>query len=810
MRIPLSWLHEYVDVDLSVEELADVLTLGGLEVDTVHRPEASSGVVVAEVLGVEKVPGSDKLHLVVVNDGERERQIVCGARNYAVGDRVPAALPGAVLPGGMEIGRRTLFGRTSDGMLASARELGVGDDHRGIWVLDRDAPVGADVAGYVRLDDPVLELEVTPDRGYGLSILGVARDVAALTGATLHEPVATVPTGDPGVPVAIEAPDRCRRFDGRTVRGVRVGPSPAWMQRRLTASGMRPVSSIVDITNYVMLEIGNPIHAYDLALLVGPEIVVRTARPSERLTTLDGVTRGLDPDDLLICDGAGAVGLAGVMGGERTEINDDTTDVFVEVANFTARTVRRSARRHGMRTEGSVRWERQVPPEHAPLAATRCTELIVEHAGGAVAGGSDTYPSPPERPVIRLSPAAVQRHLGVGLDAASQTDLLERIRCTVDRDAEASTADGDLRITPPVWRPDLLLPVDLHEEIARLYGYDRLPARMPSAGDAGGLEPSYAGRRAVRRALAGGGWTEALTFPFVADDDADRLGLPADDRRRRAIPLVNPLSQEESVLRTSMLPGLLRAVRRGVGRQVTDLALFEVGHVFLPATTDDPGADGGPDDVALPAEPTMLGLVACGRFEADRFDRAGRSADLFDLLGAVDLVRTVLGLPPLDAAPTEEAPYHPGRAASLRMGGELLGTVGELHPRVCDVWQLPRRTVAGEVRLDPLVAQGVVAPVGTAPSPLPGLRFDVAVEVDEDVPAAAVERAVRRGAGARLTSLTLFDEYRGAPLAAGRKSLAWRVALDDAETQLSDAHESATIDAIDAAVREEVGGALRR
>ena len=804
MRIPVSWLKEFVEVGLPVDELADVLTLGGLEVDAIDRGDGARGVVVAEVLDVAKIEGSDKLHLVVVNDGSGERQIVCGASNFAVGDRVPAALPGAVLPGGFEIGRRRVFGQTSDGMLASARELGVGDDHRGIWVLDADAPVGADVSAYVGLDDPVLELEVTPDRGYGLSVLGVARDVAALTGAPLRTPASIPATGDPGVPVTIEAPDRCRRFDGRTIRGVRVGPSPAWLQRRLAAAGMRPVSNIVDVTNYVMLEIGNPIHAYDLALLVGPEIVVRTARPSERITTLDGVTRELDADDLLICDGAGPVGLAGVMGGERTEISPDTADVFVEVANFTARTVRRSARRHGMRTEGSVRWERQVPAEQVTLAATRCAELILAHAGGELAGGADTYPTPQERPVIRLSVEGVRQHLGAGLDAAIQADLLRRIDCQV------TATNGDLDVTPPAWRPDLLLPVDLHEEIARLHGYDRLPAALPSSGEAGRFEPSYAGRRAVRRALAGGGWTEALTFPFIGEDDVARLGIADDDRRRRAVPLVNPLSQEESVLRTTMLPGLLRAVRRGVGRQVTDLALFEIGHVFLPATADDPAADGGPDAVALPAEPTMLGLVACGRFEPDRFDRPGRDADVFDLVGAVDLARTVLGLPALTVTATAEAPFHPGRAAALALGGDQLGVVGELHPRICDAWELPRHTLAGELRLDTLLSAGVEPPVAAVPSPLPGLRFDVAVEVEEAVPAAAVEQAVRKGAGARLTALTLFDEYRGAPLAAGRKSLAWRVVLDDAETQLNDTHEAATIDAIDAAVRTEVGGALRR
>ena len=805
MRVPLSWLREFVDPGLEPEALADLLTMGGLAVEAVERPTGGTrGVVISEVLDVARIEGSDKLHLVHVTDGTSEHEIVCGASNYAPGDRVAAALPGAVLQGEFEIGRKKLFGHVSNGMLASARELGVGEDHSGIWVLDPDAPLGGDVTEWLGLDDAVLEIEVTPDRGYGLSMLGVARDVAALTGADLRVPEGESPNGDPGVPVTIEDPDRCLRFDGRTIRGVTIRPSPAWLQRRLAAAGMRPVSNIVDATNHTMLEIGNPIHAYDLALLAGPQIVVRVARQGETLRTLDGVDRTLDADDLLICDASGPVALAGVMGGEHTEINAATTDVFLEVANFSAKTVLRTARRHQLLTEGSKRWEKTVPPELAPLAATRCVELILSTAGGEVVGGADTYPSPPTRPVIRLRPERARSLLGVAVDDDEQQALLRRIDC------EVRGSGGELEVVPPAWRPDLQIEVDLFEEIARLYGYDRIPQTVPSSGQVGGRGPVEEAVRAVRRALAGAGWNEAMTLPFAPDDDVDALLLAEGDPRRSLISLVNPLSKEESVLRTTLLPGLLRAVRRNVNRQIPDVTLFEVGRVFLQPTDDGPGADGGPGGVVLPAEPLVLGFAACGMFDPARHDRPGRPADVYDVLGAVTVVCRAVGLPALETVATDERPYHPGRAARLRLGGVDLGSVGELHPRVIAALGLPERTLAGELHLGPLVARGRKAATAAQPSPLPSVRFDVAVIVPATVAAAAVEAVVRAGAGELLTSCRLFDVFTGSQVGEGNVSLAYTLTLDDPSRQLTDADVTAAIDRIEAAVAAELGGRLRR
>lgn len=811
MRVPLSWLSEHVDIALSPEQLAERLTLGGLEVEAVLRPTAGvRGVVVAEVREVGRVPGSDKLSLVSVFDGTRSWEIVCGASNFAVGDRVPAALPGARLPGPdparpVEIGAKRLMGVTSNGMLASARELGIGDDHRGIWVLGPDAPLGADLAEWLDLDDAVLDIAVTPDRGYALSIAGVARDVAALTGAALRTapvPPLSLPAGQVDVRVA-QAAD-CPRFTATEVSGVRVAPSPAWLQRRLAAAGVRPRSGVVDVTNHTLLETGHPVHAYDRARLAGPLLEVRRARAGERLTTIDGAARELDPDDLVIADADGVVGLAGVMGGQGTEVGAGTTDVVVEVASFAAAAVLRTARRHGMFTEASTRFEKTVPDATAAEAADRCVALLVTVAGGSAVARRDLAPAPRPRPVIALQPARLRTLLGVPISDDIQAELLARIGC------EVVTAGDDLEVLPPPYRPDLVQEADLAEEVARLHGYDAVPETLPVPPGAGGRTPEGAAVRRVREALAGAGWSEVLTFPFTADADLAALGFDAGDRRLRPVALRNPLSKEESVLRTTLYPGLFRALRHNLNRQQGDLALFEVGHVFLPPTADEPGADGGPEGVVLPAEPVLLGVVACGAMTPPRWDEGARAADLADLLGAADIVRGVLGRTALSAAATRERPFHPGRAARLSLAGVDVGVVGELHPRVVVAFDLPPRTLAGELRLDRLVAGGVAPAPAAAPSPLPSLNLDVAVVVDDTVPAAQVEAAVRAGAGERLTEVTLFDQYRGAQLGEGRRSLAYRLRLDDPDTQLTDTDAHAVIESVAEAVSERVGGALRR
>lgn len=815
MRVPLGWLRELVDVGgAPADELAHILTMGGLEVDEVLWPTAGvRGVVVAEVAEMEPVPGSDKLHRAVVTDGADRYEVVAGAANFQPGDRVPLAQPGAELPtpsGPLRVERRQIFGHTSNGMLASVAELGLGDDHAGIWVLDAQAPLGADLTAWLQLDEPVFLLEITPDRGYALSLAGVARDVAALTGATLRLPEPPAPpAADAGVPVDIADPSACPRFTVRRVEGLApAAVSPAWAQARLAAAGMRPISAVVDATNLAMLETGHPCHAYDLDRLAGPRLGVRRAEPGERLETLDGAERDCDPDDLLVVDDAGPVGFAGVMGGARTETHADTATVALETAAFAAASVLRTARRHQLLTQASMRFEKTVPPQTVGQGADRAAQLIADFAGGAVAGSHDAYPAPPEPVRIRLDPDRARSVLGMDLSDARQRQLLATIGCAVEADA----GEGGYVVAPPDYRPDLTIPADLNEELARLHGYDQVPEQVPSAGRVGRRLPADAALRAARRALSGAGWTELLTLPFVAPEDVDALRLPESDRRRELVELVNPLSKEESALRTSLLPGMLKAVRRNVARQLRDVAVFEVGHVFVAPTADEPGANRGPGEsgFSLPAEPLLGGLVACGQFQPDRVGEPGRAADVYDLLGAVDAVRSALGRPAFDARPTDAAPYHPGRAARLTLAGVDVGVVGELHPRVIDAFDLPHRTLAGELRLDRLCADGIEPPELPTPSPLPAVRVDVAVIVDEGVAAADVAAAVRDGAGAHLADMALFDEYRGPQAGEGRKSLAYRLRLESSERQLTDDDAAEVIAGVERAVAERVGGSLRR
>ncbi|MEE8603455.1 phenylalanine--tRNA ligase subunit beta [Euzebya tangerina] len=804
MRVPVSWLYEYVELALTPEELADVLTIGGLEVDSVDRPTAGAkGLTVVEVEAIEPVPKSDKLSLVHATDGQHSWEIVCGASNFSVGDRVPAALPGSTLPGGIEIGAKKLMGVTSNGMLASPRELGVGDDHSGIWLLGPDAPIGADVATWLDLDEAVIDIDLTPDRGYGASIWGLARDLAALTGAELTIPeLAGNPGGDPGVGVTIEDATRCRRWDGRSIAGISVAPAPPLIQKRLNLVGMRPISNVVDATNYAMLETGYPVHAYDRALLTG-DITVRRALRGEVLRTLDGTDRQLDPEDVVIADESGAIGLAGVMGGEVAEINPETTDLYVEVAAWNPVEVLRTGRRHRLHTEARQRFERTVSAQWLPVGASRVSELITLWAGGTVTGGHDLHPIPDHRPRIELRTSRVRSLLGIDIDADEQSALLTTIGCTVSGDGEVRT------VKPPPYRPDLLIEEDLSEEIARLYGYDRIEPTVPSTGQSGRRSDADLAALAIRRGLAGAGWTEVLQYPFIADDDLSDLGLAEDDPRRQTIKLVNPLSKEESVLRTTLLPGLLATVRRNVNRQNSDVALFETGHVFVPPSAEHPSLDAGVDDVQLPAEPDHLGLIACGAFERRRHDAAARPVDFADVMGAVELVRRTIGAADLRVERTTEMPFHPGRAATVWFGDTRVGVVGELHPRVCAAYEVPARTVAAELQLDVITSDGIRTSEATVPSPLPGLHFDVAALVDESVPHDRVAAAVADAAGEGLASIELFDVFQGEQLGEGKKSLAFSLVLEDRGTQLTDTDEAAAIERIATAI-EELGGQLRR
>ncbi|PRY50768.1 phenylalanyl-tRNA synthetase beta subunit [Geodermatophilus tzadiensis] len=789
MRVPVGWLAEYVDVPAgtTVEELDAAFVRLGLEVEEVHRPaEVTGPLVVGRVREIEELTGFKKpIRYCRVDVGEAEpRGIVCGARNFAVDDTVVVALPGAVLPGGFAIAARTTYDHVSDGMICSARELGTGEDHTGILVLGTggEGPEpGADARSVVGLDDVVVELAVTPDRGYCLSMRGLAREVGTGLGVSWRDPgAAAAPawSGEPAWEVTVADADRCDRFSMVALEGLDpAAPSPWWMRRRLAQSGIRSISLAVDVTNYVMLELGQPMHAFDRDAVRGP-IVVRRAREGERLTTLDGSTRTLSDDDLLITDDTGPIGLAAVMGGASTEIGDGTRAVLLEAAHWEPTGVARTARRHRLPSEAARRFERGVDPEMTVAALARAAQLLAEYGGARVVGALVDVDTRGPRPSIALDADRPGRVAGVPYPPAQVVGLLEAVGCAVD-------ADGDrLAVTPPSWRPDLTDPADLVEEVVRLAGYDDVPSVLPTAPPGRGLTETQRRRRAVGRALAEAGHVEAPSYPFVGVPALDALGLPDDDPRRRLLLVRNPLSEEEPALRTTLLPGLLATLARNLARGRRDVALFEHGAVFTGgarAAAPLPGVDARPDDDtlaallgAVPEQPWHVAVALTGAREPRGWWGPGRPAGWADAVQAARLVAAAAGVQ-LFVRPGEQAPWHPGRCAELVVDDRVVGYAGELHPRVCAALDLPARTSAMELDVDALPPAAV--PVGPRISTFPPVFLDLAFVVPDEITASHVESLVRGGAGELFEAVRLFDVYSGPPVPAGSRSLAWSLVL---------------------------------
>ncbi len=820
MRVSLSWLREYVELpaDLSAEELDAALVRVGLEVESIAdlRTTVAGPLVVGRVLAIEEVAGTKKpIRYCQVEVGEAApRGIICGAANFSVGDAVVVALPGTVLPGGFEITARRTYGRVSDGMICSARELALGDDHGGIMVLPADAPVGADARPVVGLDDIVVELAVTPDRGYCFAVRGIARELSHSLGVPFHDRglvPAPGPTARPAYPVRVEDTVGCDRFAGRVVRGIDPNaPSPAWLQRRLAGAGVRSISLAVDVSNYVMLDLGQPMHAFNLAALRG-ELVVRRARPGERLTTLDGVDRALDPEDLVITDDSGVISLAAIMGGATTEISPSTVDLLFEAAHWDPVTVARSARRHRLPSEASKRFERGVDPALPPVALERAVALLTEYAGGevdpAVLDISHVNPREP----ITIAADLPGRTAGVEYPPSRVVEILESIGCAV-----VATADG-LDVTPPTWRPDLTDPADLVEEVIRLDGYDRVPSVLPGAPAGGGLTPEQRRRRSVGRALAESGYVEVLSYPFVGVSTLDALGIPADDPRRRTVRLRNPLSEEEPALRTTLLPPLLATLRRNLGRGLRDVALYEIGLVFHPASAAGPApalpVDRRPSDVDIavalklvPHQPWHVAAVLAGEVEPGSWWGGGRPAEWSDAIQAARIAAAAAGTS-VTVRAGSLAPWHPGRCAEILVDGAVVGHAGELHPAVCAALDLPKRTCAMELTLDALPLPGVAQ--APAISTFPPALIDVALVVPERTPAAEVQAALADGAGALLESVRLFDVYAGEQLGAGRKSLAYKLTFRAPDRTLTVEEAVAARDAAVAVAAQRVGATLR-
>jgi phenylalanyl-tRNA synthetase beta chain len=812
MKAPVSWLAEHVEIPpgSTPRQIADAIIRIGLEVETVEvGAEGLSGpIFVGRVLSFADEPQKNgkTIRWCQVDVGEDEpRGIVCGAANFAVGDLVVVVLPGAVLPGGFAISARKTYGHVSDGMICSVRELGIGDDHEGILVLSPDAAKpGDDPLPLLGLDDAVLDIAVTTDRGYCLSIRGIAREVAAALDVPFHDLTVDVPAADGGAyAVHIDDPSGCDRFSARAVTGLDpAAPTPDWMARRLRQCGIRSISLPVDVTNYVMLETGQPLHAFDRAKLQGA-IGVRRARPGERLTTLDDVVRTLDPDDMVVTDDSGAIALAGVMGGASTEIGAQTSEVVLEAAHWEPDSIARTVRRHRLPSEAARRFERNVDPEIAQVALARCVELLVEYGRATAVPGFTVVGTPYEPISIEMPvdlPGAVA---GMPIPAEDVRAHLIAVGCTVD-------GNETLQVRPPSWRPDLLIAADLVEEVVRLAGYDRLPSALPTAPAGTGLTRRQQLLRRISRAIAAAGYVEVLSYPFVAPSIHDALGLPAGDPRRRSLRLVNPISEDDPELRTSLLPGLLATALRNVGRGNRDLAISETGLVFLPGSSSGPaplpGTDRRPSqdeiaglDAALPVQPRHLGVVLCGEFEPHGWWGAGRPADWADAVEAARVAARAAGAE-LEVHRGDLAPWHPGRCAALSLDGEVIGHAGELHPRVIATLGLPERTCAMELDLDALPVPGA------APAPVisgfPPVLLDVALVVGTDVPEHEVEQTLREAAGPLLESIRLFDVYADADrLGADRRSLAFalrfrapdRTMTVDEATTLRDAAIAAAV-----------------
>ncbi|MBT2384769.1 phenylalanine--tRNA ligase subunit beta [Streptomyces sp. ISL-11] len=834
MRVPLSWLREYVDLPAG-ETGRDVqakLVAAGLEVERVEQlgTGLKGPLVVGKVLTIEELEGFKKpirfctVDVGTANGTGEPQEIVCGARNFSVGDKVVVVLPGAVLPGDFAIAARKTYGRTSHGMICSGDELGMGDDGtHGIIVLPQEYEPGTDAIELLELVDEVLDIAVTPDRGYCLSMRGVAREAATAYGLPLRDPaLLDVPAPNAyGYVVKVADPAGCSRFTARTVTGVDpVARSPIWLQRRLQKAGMRPVSLAVDVTNYVMLEVGQPLHAYDRSRIDGP-IGVRRAERGEKLTTLDGVKRALHPEDLVITDNRGPIGLAGVMGGADTEIADHaaghgTTEIVVEAAHFDAVAVARTTRRHKLSSEASKRFERGVDPNAASAAAQRTVDLLVLLGGGTAEAGVTEIVAPSGPRTISIGADHPDRVAGVEYGRETVVRRLQEVGCDV-------YGQDELIVTVPSWRPDLTDPNDLAEEVIRLEGYENLPSTLPRPPAGRGLTERQRLHRRVGRALAGAGYVEAPSYPFLGDAAVDQLGLAADDPRRTAVRLVNPLSDNEPALRTTLLPGLFAALRRNDGRGEHDLALFETGLVFLPTGTETAAVrlpvDRRPTDeeiagldAALPEQPRHAGVVLAGARERAGWWGQGRPSTWADAVEAGRSVAREAGVE-LIVRQDQRAPYHPGRCAALLAvvdGEEItVGGAGELHPRVIKAFGLPERTCAMEIDLDLLERAGTGVVVAPHVSAFPVATQDVALVVDSSVPATDVEAALRAGAGELLESLRLFDVFAGEQLGEGKKSLAYALRFRASDRTLTADEATAARDAAVASAVERTGAVLR-
>ncbi len=787
MLISLSWLKDYVDVPGTAEALAERLTLAGLEVEQIiTHAVAFDGILVAEVTELRPLPGSTKNQIARITTGNAQAQVVTGAWNLRVGDRVPYALPGSHL-GTRPIERKTFLGVASEGMLCSPIELGLGEDAEGIMILDRAAEPGADLRTLYP-PDTILELDLKSNRPDLLCHVGVAREVGALFKLPLRLPDASPRQlrNNAGL-VTIEAPEGCRRFVGRLMTGVRVGPSPAWLQAQLHATRVRPINNVVDVTNYVMLELGQPMHAFDHARLAGGRLVVRRARPDETLLTLDGKERALSSEFMVVADASRAQALAGIIGGEESSVTERTTAVLLEAATWEPRRIRMSARQAGLRTEASSRFEKGLSPALSLPAVDRAAQLIRQIAGGEEQGAADVYPDPLKRSVIEFSASQVERTLGRAISIDDVRDILVRLGFTVNG-AER------LRVTPPDFRLDCRLPVDLVEEVGRIYGYDRIPSTLP--GERTPVHDLYreaTSADAAKDVLVGCGFEEAVTNSLVSLASTTDLRLPEAPPAQR---IKNPLAETRDALRLSLLPGLLEAVGLNVRQDQPGVRLFEIGTAFW----------SGQNSSDFPLEPRLLATVV----HVPLSSAAAAAQELRRVQATLVLLGQRVGKSPIEFQPAESAEgFHPGRSAFLVQAGERIGLVGELHPRVLSGFDLPGRVIAAEVLFDRFANADPPVPQARPLPRFPGIRRDLTLVVSGRILGNDLVQVIRQLGGYTLREVSMQSEYEGPQLGAGRRSLSFGLQYQADDRTLTSEEVSASHERIVQGLKERFQAEVR-
>lgn len=813
MNVPMKWLESFVNTGLTPKELAFRMTMAGLEAEKIEEIGAGwDKVYVGHVEKVERHPDADRLVLATVHAGEHQLTVVTGAPNIAEGQNVALALAGArLIDGHSDSGEYkvlkpgTIRGVKSEGMVCSEKELGISDEHEGILVLPADAPIGMPLRDY--LGDSVIEFEITPNLVHAFSVRGIAREAGAITSSPVTEP----PSIDPALLsnrvsdlVAIEAGDLCARFSATVIEGVKVGPSPEWMASRLNAAGVRPINNLVDITNYVMLELGQPMHAYDLRNVRGGKLIVRLARDGERMEAIDHQERVLTPDMLVIADTERAVGIAGVMGGVDSEVADDTTSILLEAANFDMKSVRHTSRALKLRTDASSRFERGIDPNLVEDAVLRATHLILELCPDArIISSQDVYPTPLERRSLTFAFNRIERVLGVGFSEEHVTEVLTRLdmRPVISGDA----GDRQLTVSPPTYRKDVTIREDVIEEIARISGYEHLPETLPRGETAVVMRSAtYLAQENVRATLTGAGLYEAVTYPTIGDDDLapftvdGQTGLAVTTAADSLVKLKNPLQAERPFLRPTLIPSLLDITRENL-KHARGVRFFELSRGYIMTTPDD-----------LPEETHLLGLVMAGaRHDLNRFEPMGE-IDIFDLKGAVEEALARLGALGWSVEPAIHPSLHPGRTAKIVAGDRQLGWLGELRPDIARAlgFEVPRIAIA-ELNLDAVLALVPERPAGrSVPRFLP-VEQDFAVVVDADIPAANVESALRDSAGPLASGFVLFDIFQGPQIGEGKKSLAYRITFTAPDRALTDNDLGKVRTRIERTLKQKVGGVLR-